>query len=174
MVVVQSIGDGNVHLIPAAITGLVPADQRGSKAYSVRNGRPSCWVLSSRMWLCFEPLIPLLWGKPSLGPRSASRRTDRSQRLLLRLGQVSPPRTKLVCVLDIPTHGRNIALVKHSVNGMSVRCRSNLVLAAGGLLGEGQDVETDRGERQRGQTAGDCESIGRWSAGESRATRQNH
>ena len=30
------------------------------------------------MWLCLDPWIPLLCGKPKLGPRSSSRRTDAS------------------------------------------------------------------------------------------------
>ena len=55
------------------------ADRRGSKAYSVRNGRPSCCVLSSRMWPWAEPLIPVLYGKPNVGPRSSRRRTEASK-----------------------------------------------------------------------------------------------
>ena len=61
------------HLLSPLISNI--ATLLGSNAYSIRIGLPLCCILSSRIWGCFELLILLLCGYPSVGPRFSKRRT---------------------------------------------------------------------------------------------------
>ena len=113
MFVIQLIGDGDMKLIPAIVSGFVATNQQNRHTARVKGIKRA--VRSPGMLRSEFAHVSMSRATYATAVRMAQRRTTRLQQLnrsrqrnLLCLRQTGPPFAKFIGVLNIPSHASNI------------------------------------------------------------------
>jgi len=95
VILIETIGEWNMNLVPPIVARFVSPDQQNRISSRIKGIRRSKWAA-----MVLGAQLPFL-------------------------GQLSPPITKLVCVLDFPLHEQNIAPREYSFDRILLMVTNN-------------------------------------------------